>query len=367
MVFLDLAKAFDKVPHNLLVQKLKAKQISEEIVKWTEDWLKGRVQRVVLNGKESEWAPVESGIIQGSVLGPTYFTVYIDDIDECLEELSVFKKFADDTKLGQEMRTQEDKEKLQRALDKLVEWAETWGMEFNVAKCKVMHVGPRNPGHVYSMAGKDLEETEEEKDIGVTVTKDLKPTQQCRRAARTARGVLSQIQRAFHYRDKNTFKRLYVQYVRPHVEFAAPAWVPWTAEDKQVLERVQQQAVKMISGLKGTTYEEKCKEIGIETLENRREDMDMIQTYKIIAKVDSVDKKEWFKMSAENGERVTRATSDKSRIEIKRVRTEARGHFFSQRVVNNWNRLPAATRDAKNVNSFKHGLKTQRERASLRT
>ena len=61
--------------------------------------------------------------------------------------------------------------------------------------------------------------------------------------------------------------------------------------------------------------------------------MDMIQTYKIIAKVDKVDKKTWFKMAAENGERVTRATSDKSRIEAKRVKTEARGHFFSQRVV----------------------------------
>ena len=92
------------------------------------------------------------------------------------------------------MRTLEDKEKLQKALDGLVEWSTTWGMEFNVAKCKVMHVGQRNPGHVYNMAGKDLEETEEEKDIGVTVTKDQRPSQQCRRAARTARGVLSQTQ-----------------------------------------------------------------------------------------------------------------------------------------------------------------------------
>ena len=106
-------------------------------------------------------------------------------------------------------------------------------MEFNMAKCIAMHVGPRNPGHVYTlyrMAGEDLEVTEEEKkDIGVTVTNDLRPNQQCRRAARTARGMLSsQIQRAFYYRDKKTFTRLYVQYVRPHVELAAQAWVPWT-------------------------------------------------------------------------------------------------------------------------------------------
>ena len=94
----------------------------------------------------------------------------------------------------------------------------------------------------------------------------------------------------------------------------------------------------------------------------------MIQTYKSIAKVDKVDKvdkKTLFKMAAENGERVTRAISDKSRIEAKRVKTEARGHFFSQRVVNSWNRLPAATRDAKNVKSFKNELKTSRERADL--
>ena len=60
---------------------------------------------------------------------------YMHDIDEILETISVFTKFADDTKLGQEMRTQEDKEKLQRVLDGLVEWASTWGMKFNVAKC----------------------------------------------------------------------------------------------------------------------------------------------------------------------------------------------------------------------------------------
>ena len=365
IVFLDLAKAFDKVPHNLLVQKMRGKQVSEEVVVWTENWLKNREQRVLVNGEESEWAPVDSGIIQGSVLGPTYFTIYIDDIDEILKELSVFKKFADDTKLGQEMRTLEDKEKLQKALDGLVEWSTTWGMEFNVAKCKVMHVGQRNPGHVYNMAGKDLEETEEEKDIGVTVTKDQRPSQQCRRAARTARGVLSQIQRAFHYRDKKTFKNLYVQYVRPHVEFAAPAWAPWTAEDRQVLERVQQQAVKMMSGLRGQSYEEKCKEIGLDTLENRREDADMIQTFKIITRTDKVDRSTWFKMAAENAERVTRAASDKSRIAVKRVKTEARRHFYSQRVVEKWNKLPMAARDSKNVKSFKRALKTLRERADL--
>ena len=106
----------------------------------------------------------------------------------------------------------------------------------------------------------------------------------------------------------------------------------------------------------------------METLEKRREDSqdtDMVQSFKIIERVDNVDKTTWFKMPAENAERVTRATSDKRRIVVKRVKTEARSHIYSQRVVDKWNRLPMAVRDAKNVKSFKRELKTLQERAAL--
>ena len=91
----------------------------------------------------------------------------------------------------------------------------------------------------------------------------------------------------------------------------------------------------------------------------------MIQTYKIITGVDNVKKDTWFKMAAENAERVTRATSDKTRLAENRVKTDQRGHFFSQRVVEGWNKLSAVTRDAKCVKKFKRGLKNLRERAAL--
>ena len=75
------------------------------------------------------------------------------------------------------------------------------------------------------------------------VTKNLKPSSQCAKAARTAQTVLSQLTRAFHYRDRNIFLRLYQQYVRPHLEFASPAWSPWMEADKGVLEKIQRRAV----------------------------------------------------------------------------------------------------------------------------
>ena len=94
-------------------------------------------------------------------------------------------------------------------------------MAFNVKKCKLMHLGPKNPDHQYQMDGKPLETTEEENDIGVTMLKNLKPSAQCSKAARTAKAVLGQISRAFHYRDRHVFMRLYTQYVRPPTSSSA--------------------------------------------------------------------------------------------------------------------------------------------------
>jgi hypothetical protein len=89
-------------------------------------------------------------------------------------------------------------------------------MEFNVAKCHVMHIGKNNPQHVYTMGGQQLSTSKAERDVGVIISDSLKPADQCRKAAMTANAVLGQIQRAFHYRDRNIYTRLYVQYVRPH-------------------------------------------------------------------------------------------------------------------------------------------------------
>ena len=104
------------------------------------------------------------------------------------------------------------------------------------------------------MCNKQLETTEEERDIGVIMSNKLKPGPQCAKAARTAQAVLGQIGQAFHFKDIHVFVRLYKQYVRPHLEFAGQAWSPWTAADKAVLENVQKRAVRMVSGLKSADY-----------------------------------------------------------------------------------------------------------------
>jgi hypothetical protein len=273
---LDFAKAFDKVPHRRLLGQLRAHGVGGQVLEWINAWLAGRKQRVVLNGASSSWKEVWSGVPQGSVLGPILFLVFINNLDAMAHLSTVIKKFADDTKLGQVIKSQSDRELLQGCLDQMEEWAEKWGMAFNVSKCKVMHVGQRNPGYEYLMGGVVLGETKEERDIGITVSSNLRPGAQCTKAARTASAVLGQIFRAFHFRDRFTFTNLYKQYVRPHLEFVVQAWSPWTLQDKDMLEKVQKRAVGMVSGLGGTNYKEKLKELGLTTLEERRHQADML-------------------------------------------------------------------------------------------
>ena len=131
-------------------------------------------------------------------------------------------------------------------------------MMLNLDKCKVMHFGHNNPLYSYVIGGYApgghvIEETVEEKDLGVLIHNSGKPSAQCAAAAKKANQVLGQMARAFSYRD-TTWVRMYTTYVRPHLEYAVQAWSPWLKADIDCLEDVQRRAIKMVSGLHSSSY-----------------------------------------------------------------------------------------------------------------
>ena len=188
IIYLDFQKAFDKVPHQRLILKLKSHGIGISIINWIEQWLTDRRQRVVVDGEVSNWKPVLSGVPQGSVLGPILFLIYINDLEEGVT--SKILKFADDTKLFRKIKGNGDKQQLQDDIDKLIKWSEKWQMLFNFQKCKCLHAGHGNTGVNYEMGGTILCKTVKEKDLGVTMNANMKVSEQCRIAASKGNQIL---------------------------------------------------------------------------------------------------------------------------------------------------------------------------------
>ena len=140
-----------------------------------------------------------SGVPQGSILGPLLFLIYISDLDDNIT--SNILKFADDTKVFRNVNTDGDKQHLQNDLDKLVKWSEKWQMLFNFGTCKCLYTRHRNLDINYNMG--DLGTTVKEKDLGITISADLKVSEECGIAASKGNQILGLIRRNITYKVKS--------------------------------------------------------------------------------------------------------------------------------------------------------------------
>ena len=221
------------MPHKRLIQKLKCLNVNFELVKWIEAWLSDRKQRVIVNGVASDCVDVVSSVVQGSVLGPILFTIYINDIDECLQQYDGFiSKFADDTKVAKVVNDSNAALEMQSIVTGLQSWSHTWGMKFNVDKCCILHFGNRNPNFQYKMNEAIIPTEIIQKDLGVLISDSCQPSEHCAMAAKKANQVIGRINRSFSCYTKDIMLQIYKVFMRPH---AVSAWSPWLRKDIHTL------------------------------------------------------------------------------------------------------------------------------------
>jgi Reverse transcriptase (RNA-dependent DNA polymerase)/Endonuclease-reverse transcriptase len=248
-IFLDFAKAFDKVPHSLLIKKLNNVITDKRLVRVVEDFLKHRTQRVRVGDVLSEEGQVTSGVPQGSVLGPILFIIYIQDMKSGLK--SKVRLFADDSVIYKEIKRVEDTEELQSDLTLIGEWVTQNKLVLNVSKCTIIKFSRKrkdDDNSSYIIMGEILKEAEDYKYLGITLDSELKWNKHVDKVVAGANKHIGFVYRNLRGTSVKTKDVAYKTLIRPKLEYCSSVWDPYTLEMVNELERVQKLAARRVTG-----------------------------------------------------------------------------------------------------------------------
>lgn len=252
---LDFSKAFDKVSHPHLLNKLEAMGVGGSLLQWLKSYLSDRTLTVKFALCKSTPFLVLSGVPQGSHLGPFLFNVFLNDIQEVIS--SKYLLFADDAKIFREIINEEDIKALQLDLNAVSNWCKENSMDLNIKKsCVVTFHRIKHPRiEDYSINATPLPRTDTVKDLGVTFTSDLNPSEHINNICVHANKILGFLVRSTKDMNNiNTLKTLYTALVRPGLEYASVVWSPYQKYLVDKIERIQRRLLRIVGCKLGLGY-----------------------------------------------------------------------------------------------------------------
>ena len=290
-VYTDFKKAFDVVPHGLLLEKLYCQfGFRGNVLSLFESFLCDRYQRVVINGVESVWTSVTSGVPQGSILAPYLFIMYVNDLPRQLKH-SKCLLFADDGKLFKLIRCINDCINFQIDLSSVVKWCDLWQLDLNLSKCYVVNFSLKRTNNIvfdYFFYDHCLKYVPEIEDLGVIFTSTLDFTNHVSFIVNKAFRMLGFINRTLKsFNGIDVFSTMYISLVRSRLEYCSQIWSPTKRCLIEQIERVQRKFTRQLCyksnvDYKRVSYNERCDMFKLQTLEGRRHICDLVYLHKII-------------------------------------------------------------------------------------
>ena len=283
-IYTDFQRAFDVVPHKLLLLKMKSQfGIDANMLSWFQSYLNNRFQRVIINGIQSEWYSVSSGVPQGSIIGPTLFLMYINDICDCIKYSEILL-FADDCKIYKEIQNHGDCILLQDDINRINQWCKVWQMKMHRDKCFYMNFTLKRSNDInysYILGDNVLPRIFEMKDLGIYFTPNLCFKLHINKIVSKSFQMLGFMKRVTRdFSNSKTLHTLYNSLVRSRLEYCSQIWNPSARVHINKLERIQRKYLKYICYKTRTmyhdySYESLCDHFNLKTLQSRRSISDL--------------------------------------------------------------------------------------------
>ena len=256
-IYLDFAKAYDKVDHGILLYKLKQIGISGNLGRWIMCFLTDRKQYVMVKGRKSQIFTLISGVPQGSVLGPLLFLIFIGDLSEGVTADTLI--YVDDSKVKDIVKTEEDVEKLQENLDKIYLWETTNNMKFNGGKFLVVRYGKNeslkeNTIYFTSEMTETILQVESCRDLGITMQDNGTFTFQIEKICKKVRQKSGWILRTFFSRNQKFMRHMWNTLVQPHVDYCSQLWAPGSGTELEKIEGLLRTFTSKIPAVKHLSY-----------------------------------------------------------------------------------------------------------------
>ena len=351
-VFFDFQKAFDTVPHDLLLYRISSTGINHTILHWISDFLTNRTQKVRVGHSISDSVSVPSGVVQGSVLGPTLFNMFINEIDGELEYCNILK-YADDTrifltspKLHHDLNDLHHK--IQKDINNFVSWTNYSGMSLNVAESFFVSFGRSDLMRTYVMNGNNIVNKQLFSDLGLMIQSPLSFKPHVDKVVSKAFQKLGVINKVFRNKKSHIIVTLFKSFVRPLLEYSSVIWCPHTKTSIDNIERVQRRMCRMIPSVKSLDYRHQLLSLGLLSLRARRLRYQLIFVYKLINGLLNIKFNDFFEFAQTSN---TRGHSQ--RIRTKFSSNNYRLNFFTVSVITTWNQLSQEDVDAQTLQAFK--------------